>query len=110
MPAHYHAGWDSFSPAPGEKEKMSCHVCGEDMKVNRNMNDPTGYVESIAKRGHPHDSFFCRHAGEAWHNQVLSIKICAEEHPSKSVSDIMLKEADQIIQTREPTKDHSFLL
>tara|TARA_Y100000034_G_scaffold124892_1_gene173677 strand:+ start:292 stop:621 length:330 start_codon:yes stop_codon:yes gene_type:complete len=109
MSIHHRAGWDSFTPAPGEEEKMSCRVCGEDMEVNRNVNGPTGYVEAMAKRGHPHDHFFCKNSGEDWHNQVLRIRQSAEENPSKLIAHMMSVEANEIILTRKATKDCSTL-
>jgi hypothetical protein len=101
----YHAGWDAFSPDPGTTDVMYCRVCDEKMDVERNVNGPTGMAESMAGRKHLHDSFRCPNVGQKWHNQVLKLKQEARSTASASVENLIHQEIEQILKTRQHTKD-----
>jgi hypothetical protein len=104
----YHAGWDHFSPAPGEVDKMNCRVCDAEMKVTRNVNGPTGSIESMAGRKHLHDSFYCDHAEEDWHCQVRILKERIEKETSNKIIELLAEEMNQVLQTKKPTIDKSW--
>src|ERR1019366_800343 len=84
-----HGGWDSFTPAPGMQDKMSCRVCDEDMEVERNINGPTGMAEAMGKGKHLHDHFSCKHANQDWHSQILALKKEQQETASTTIRDIL---------------------
>lgn len=104
MSKHYWTGWDYFTPPPGKVDSMTCRVCGSNMNLKRNVNGPTGWAESVGGGKHLHDTFSCSFAGEKWHDQALRLKKLAEETPSFEIQKIYEKEADEIIETRTPTK------
>jgi len=99
----YSAGWDHFTPAPGDKESMECRICATEMTVRRNVNGPTGYVEAISRKEHLHDSFSCPNSDEAWHNQALAIMQWMQMTPSLSVKKILEDELAIILETKTPT-------
>jgi hypothetical protein len=104
----YHAGWDAFSPKPGEVEKMHCMVCNAEMRVVRNVNGPTSSVEGMAGRKHMHDAFYCNHAEEDWHCQVRILKQRIEKETSNKIAELLTEEMDQVLQTKKTTRDLSW--
>lgn len=98
-------GWDIITPDPGKHQEILCPTCGEAMDVQRNVHGPTGFAEAMSKGGHLHDRFRCRHSEEKWHIQARNLKREAEGTNSKTIEDLLLKEVEQILETKQPTKD-----
>ncbi len=90
-------GYDSFDEKPGVVQEHVCQVCHSTCLVNRNVMGPTGWAESMAKRGHLHDWFHCPHAQKEWHEQALQIVLAIEETPSKSVAELMHKDLAELL-------------
>jgi hypothetical protein len=103
----YHAGYDHFSPDPGECDKMSCRACGDDMDVKRNVNGPTGYAEAIGGGKHLHDSFSCPNAGEDWHNQLIALDKELNKTSSTRVAALIEVEIKEVKETRVCTRKAS---
>ena len=99
----------AFTNPEHEISGMSCNVCGELMDVRRNVDGPTGYAEAVGKRSHLHDFFFCPFRDDAWHKQIHKLYEAIRETPSKRLADIMKEEIDDILDSREPTKEVGFL-
>ena len=69
----------------------------------------TGWVEAMSvhagrSKGHAHDEFWCKHAQEDWHIQVLALKKRAEKTPSAMLEEIFAKEIAGLLETRVATK------
>lgn len=99
----YYAGWDAFSPDPGKCKKMECRVCGENMKVKRNVTGPTSYAAAMANNLHKHDFFFCSNAELDWHDQLRELRIAIQNSPSLFAVEQMEREIDFILKDRKPT-------
>ncbi len=106
---NYHAGWDYFSPDPGEYEKMFCRVCNTEMNVKRNVMGPTGWAEAMSvhagsSKGHLHDCFSCPNAGKKWHNQARILKDRIQREASQSIAEILQKEVTFILTFKKTTR------
>lgn len=102
---HYHAGWDHFTPEVGTQDKMYCRVCKTAMQVQRNVNGPTSWAESMGKGKHFHDSFSCSFAQEDWHNQARILLERIEAESSQTIAELLENEVNQILEKRQITKD-----
>ncbi len=91
-------------PDPGVYESINCGICGDEMTVRRKVFGPTSFGAAMAQIGRLHDAFRCPNMEEQWHIQAKKIKEKARESPSKVLEALLLKEADEILQTREATK------
>lgn len=101
----YTRGWDHFSPDNAEEfEYQNCLVCGTKFDVKKNAYGPTGWSESMARRGHKHDVLTCPHSGTDWHNQAVMLRKEAEKTSSSKLEKQLIKEADDICKTRVATK------
>lgn len=100
----YHAGWDHFTPDPGDEDKMFCGVCNAEMDVERNVKGATGWAEAISRKGHLHDVFSCPHAHENWHNQARVLKQRIEGESSRTIAELLIKELDEVLETKKPTR------
>lgn len=101
--AHFHAGWDHFSPEAGTVEKMNCPVCGDEMKVTRGVNGPTGTIEAMAGMRHLHDSFSCLNFDKPWHIQVIRMREYRRKLPSKRLREIIEQEIMEVLASRQHT-------
>lgn len=100
-----HNGWDIVYTEPGQCEQVICRVCGETMKAERDVTGPTGWAEAMAKKGHPHDTFYCTKAKEKWHVQVRKLKQLALQTPSAKVTALYEQEIAEILAAKTPTKE-----
>ena len=91
-------GYDYFCPAPNIIDEMKCKVCGSVCDVNRGVNGPTGFAESMAKKKHLHDYFFCPYSKETWHLNALELLKEIEKSHSSSLKKIMQNDLDEIIK------------
>ncbi len=105
MTKHYHAGWDHFTPDPGTEEKMFCEVCKTEMDVERNVEGPTSWAESVGGRKHKHDSFSCPFAQEDWHNQARILMERIEKESSRTISSLLQAEVNEVLLNKKTTKD-----
>lgn len=101
---HFHAGWDHFTPDPGKQKEMFCRVCKEKMDVERNVNGPTSWAESMGKGKHAHDVFSCQFAQEDWHNQARVLKQRIKDETSQTIAKMLKKEVKHILKARKTTK------
>lgn len=106
----YASGWEYFTPDLGTVDKCACLVCGADCEVKRNLKGPRGWAQAVGRSKEywetqppTHDSFWCPHAAEGWHRQVLAIKQEAEKTRSGWLREHLLQEAKYIIRDRQPT-------
>ncbi len=99
------AGYDYFSPEPGKHKSMNCLVCDAKMKVKRSVNGPTGMAESMAGKKHLHDTFYCSHSGELWHNQVIALKKLVISTPSANMAVTLENEIKWILKNKKHTKE-----
>jgi hypothetical protein len=97
-------------PKPGQFETMSCWMCGSTMEVTRDVMGPTCFAEAMLVRdgrsqGRLHDEYWCPLDNEPWHRQAQAIRENAEETPSQRLADLLTDEADEIVRTRQATKE-----
>ena len=102
---HYCAGWDHFTPDPGEKDKMFCRVCAAEMDVKRNVNGPTSSIESMGGGKHPHDSFSCPNTKYDWNSQVRTLKARVEKETSQFIADILEQEIEKVLKEKKTTRE-----
>lgn len=104
MTDSYHSGWEYFTPEPGKVQEMFCRVCKSKMDVKRNVNGPTGMIESMGGGKHLHDTFSCPLAQEDWHRQVRVLKQRIQDETSQSIARILKKEMKWILDNKKTTK------
>ena len=66
-----YVGYESFTTEPDTVDQMHCKVCGTLCNVDRSLHGPTGFAESLARRGHWLDRFVRPHTGKSWHYEVM---------------------------------------
>jgi len=82
-------GYDTFYTEPGEYDAMYCNVCGADCSAKRNVSNPTGYMEAMARSEHLHDLFVCPHRDEEWHARALRLVKEIENTESETLRKIL---------------------
>lgn len=97
-------GVDVFYPSPNTQDRMTCLACGSDMTVQRGAYGPTGWAESMGRGAHKHDVFTCPNSGHDWHTQIIKIKEEIQKTASGVLADMMQKEIDLILLSKEATK------
>ncbi len=104
---HYHSGFDYFTPEVGEHQSMYCNACNEEMSVKRDQEifssryPAVGTPSSQTRRV---DIFSCPHAGTEWHDQVIALRRFQRDTPSKTLSDLVEPEIQEIITTKIASK------
>lgn len=73
------------------------------MEVQRNHNGPRGFAMAISGMKSPHDVFNCPKRDNLWHKQVVTLRVEARETASRKLRDMLLDEADEILQTKHPS-------
>lgn len=99
------AGIDCVSVDPGKLESFVCRVCGVECEVQRNIDGPTSWAESIAKMKHMHDSFKCKQAMDPWHLQARALLQEKRKTNSTRLKQILQEEIDEILRTKQTTGD-----
>ena len=87
--------------SPGAYESMNCRICGDKNNVKRNINTPTSFAESMAKRSHYVDMFSCSNNDKKWHQHAMALSTYISEIPSKKVKDLVQMELDEVLARRE---------
>jgi hypothetical protein len=87
-----------FYTEPDTGDEIYCKACGTLCDVERSLFSPTGYVESLARRGHWHDTFRCPHSEKTWHDRALELMLTIEEIPSKRVAELMQQDLDNLLR------------
>ena len=64
-----------FTPNAGSVKTANCDVCGKRLNVTRNLDGATGWAESMARRKHKYDLFFCPNLKENWHKRIYRLKM-----------------------------------
>lgn len=86
-------------------EPVECGVCGTVMTENRDCYGPTSYGMAMAGLKKYYDAFVCPHSGELWHMQVIALRQQMQKTPSAVIEEILRKEAEQVLETRQCTKE-----
>lgn len=94
-------GYDMFFTDKDVKDGMECNVCGRLCDVSRNVNSPTSWGESMAKKSHWHDEFRCPNRDEPWHKQALDLLMELEKTNSPSLKKIMAEDLSTIIKKKK---------
>lgn len=97
-------GVDLIMTDPNEVALMHCPTCGDVMDVQRSVTGYRGVVAAMSNHKTVFDKFICSHAEEKWHQQARDLKEEIKETSSKAVADLMEKELEQILSTRQATK------
>jgi len=79
-------------------DKMYCKVWGALCNIDRSLHGPTGFAESMAKRGHWHDRFTCPHTGKPWHNKALELAQEISKSSSKRLAELMHLDIEDILR------------
>lgn len=101
-----HAGYERITPAPGKIDRWHCQICGSKADVRRHVNGPTGYAESMAKRGHLHDIFTCPNAGKGWHTSALKLLREMESTESRRLSRLIALDLQSLLDQNSGQKRH----
>lgn len=95
----YHSGLDYFTPDPGgEPYTKFCRVCGQLLEVEKNINGPTSWAESMGKMKHLHDRWKCPIAKEKWHQDAADLLMRAMGETSPSLKALLEKDAKEIVE------------
>jgi len=89
-----HGIWFFPSHAVGE---FTCTVCGSACAVSRDVDGPTSWVESMAKKHHVHDCFVCPKADEPWHQHAVELVKWIETCPSPSAAELGRRDLDTLL-------------
>jgi hypothetical protein len=90
--------YDVFYIEPDTVDKMHCKVCGTLCDVERSVIGPTGFAESIAKRGHWYDRFSCPHTDKPWHEMALQLAIEINQTYSKRLAGLIRLDLEDILR------------
>ena len=99
---------DVYMPDPGTVKEAHCGICKEIMTVKRDCVGPTSSIMAMGGSKRNYDSFYCPHRDTNWHKQVKVLQKKAKETPSKTLEEIYLSEAKNILATRKATKEIGF--
>lgn len=100
---------DIFTPDPGEVEgPVNCGVCGTEMECKRNCHGPRGWAMAMSGSKSYYDCFSCPHRGELWHKQVVKLRSAVRDTPSRKLADLFLEEVNEILDTRQATKETGY--
>lgn len=101
-----------YTPDPGthsDDEDILCGVCETKTTCRRNVNGPRGFVMAMSGSKSLHDVYECPHRKEDWHLQVVALRREAAQTSSLLIENMLLKEAEQVLETRKATKPTSEL-
>lgn len=101
---HYHSGYDHFTPAPDTHREMFCNACGDSMDVQRGVNGPTSWAESMGKGKHLHDKFTCPNSGEDWHDQLIALDKELRKTSAARIASLIEAEIAEVKATRVCTR------
>lgn len=96
-----------YTPDPSivpEGTEVFCGVCKSKCEEHRNVNGPRGFAEAMGRGGSTHDSWYCTHSEEDWHEQVERLMEMAYATPSTTLEKIFLLEAIDIVDKKQSTK------
>lgn len=101
-----------YTPDAGTVDgPCSCGVCGETMTVERGCFGPRSYSSAMLfhstdgqQGGSAYDLFLCPYADADWHKQAVAIRREAGHTNSTRLQGILLKDAEDIISSRQATK------
>jgi len=97
-------------PDPDSVEgPVHCGVCRTVMTEHRNCDGPTSFVMSISGSKRKHDAFYCPHRNKDWHKQVVAIRNEARDTSSLRLKNMLLDEADEVLESRKATMEVSSL-
>lgn len=110
MPYHMQSTQYRYTPDIHEEEgPVFCGVCGTQATETRGCYGPRGLVQGMSGTKSHYDCFECPNRDQDWHRQALAIRMEAKKSPSKIIEQMLLKEALEIIEKREATKQvHTF--
>lgn len=91
-------GLDTFFHKPGEIQEQNCLVCGSICLIQRNRVGPTSWASAMAHKSTPHDSFFCPHIDEEWHQHAKKLVFAIENTPSKRIAELMKLDLEDILK------------
>jgi hypothetical protein len=89
-------------PKPGEVKECRCGICDSLCVVERNVDGPTSWAESMAKRKHLHDAFRCPHYGSEWHNLALDLIREMGRTASERIRALVKADLDELLAKNLP--------
>lgn len=103
----YAVGYEYFTPDLGTVESMPCRVCGAECVVKRGLSGPRSSIEAMGRpkdywkdKPPTHDSFYCPHAGEEWHDHALYLFREIEKTKSVRLQKLMREELHETLGER----------
>jgi hypothetical protein len=99
-----------YTPDPGvvpAGTEVYCGLCKTKCDEHRDLNGPRGFVQAMARGKSPHDAFYCPHTDANWHQQAEKLLDLAHSTPSKHLEEIYLKEAAEIVENKQASKEWS---
>jgi hypothetical protein len=91
-------GYDVFYTEPDTVDEMYCKVCATLCDVKRSVFGPTGFAESMAKRGYWHDRLICPHSGKSWHIKALQLAIEIDQTHSKRLAALIRLDREDFLR------------
>jgi hypothetical protein len=89
-----------------EGTDVLCGVCLSRCLEFRNIMGPRSWVEAIGgMKRTPHDQFLCPYVSEKWHTQAEAILHESRRTPSAWLSGLLSKEAKDIMESKQCTKE-----
>lgn len=92
------SGYDVFFTSPGERDQMTCQVCGAQCLVFRNQLDTTGVAAAMARQSALHDRFECPHRHEQWHATAHKLIQEINQTASPSLASIIRQDLQQLLK------------
>ena len=97
-----HAGYDSFTPGPGEwPDHVNCKVCNDVMVVERNCEGPTSYVMAIARSTRKHDFYYCNNSKQDWHQQAIKLLEEIKNTSSPRLAEAITLDLNDVLKSRK---------
>lgn len=95
----------SYTPETGTFEgTVYCGVCNAKLDVEKNKTGATAFAEAMAGKTHQYDLYTCPNHKELWHIQISLLQRELKDTASKTISDMLEKEIEQIHWSKSPTK------
>jgi hypothetical protein len=95
--SHYTAGYDIFTPDPGERESMGCTACGKRMDVQRNVEGSWSSVEAMAGSKRVVDVFTCPNSNKPWHKHLIELYQERDRTKTRKIKDLVQEEIDWVL-------------
>ena len=99
-----HKGYDFYMVKPDVREEMYCRVCGSKCDSSKGVEGHVSMATSMAGIKVKHDQFTCPHYEVEWHYKAYKLLKEIEKTESKSVSELIRQDLDEILKENMNTE------